>query len=113
MPKWNTIVPPIFVIKELHKVFAKFFWTNKESGRSEHWSAWNKVCFPKKEGGLDLDLYLMFQRPCTLNYCGNSGHKIVYGLTFLGTNIVRSRSLLFFNGRVVLRYGNLCCRMET
>lgn len=43
------IVPPICVIKELHLIFAKFFWSNKESRRSKHWSAWNKVCLPKKK----------------------------------------------------------------
>lgn len=27
----------LFVIKELHKIFAKFFWSNNEFGRSKHW----------------------------------------------------------------------------
>lgn len=28
----SAITPPKCVIKELHKIFAKFFWSNKESG---------------------------------------------------------------------------------
>uniref|UniRef100_A0A0V0I3A2 Putative ovule protein n=1 Tax=Solanum chacoense TaxID=4108 RepID=A0A0V0I3A2_SOLCH len=28
----SVITPPKCVIKELHKIFAKFFWSNKESG---------------------------------------------------------------------------------
>lgn len=48
------IVPPICVTKELYKIIAKFFYSNKEIGRSKHWAAWNNVCFPKQEGGLGL-----------------------------------------------------------
>lgn len=33
------IVPPASVIKELHKIFAILFWSNKESHRSKYWSA--------------------------------------------------------------------------
>ncbi|KAK4737149.1 hypothetical protein R3W88_000846 [Solanum pinnatisectum] len=48
----SVITPPICVIKELHKIFAKFFWSNKESGRSKHWAEWIKVCLPKQKRGL-------------------------------------------------------------
>ncbi|WMV29500.1 hypothetical protein MTR67_022885 [Solanum verrucosum] len=48
----SAIVPLACVIKELNKIFAKFFWNNKEVGRSKHWAAWEKVCLPKEEGGL-------------------------------------------------------------
>ncbi|XP_059288975.1 uncharacterized protein LOC132042454 [Lycium ferocissimum] len=48
----SAIRPPKFVIKELHKIFAKFFWNNKEEGRSRHWSSWLNMCLPKQEGGL-------------------------------------------------------------
>lgn len=48
----SAITPPICVIKELHRIFAKFFWSTKESGRSKHWSEWVKMCIPKQEGGL-------------------------------------------------------------
>ncbi|XP_049406079.1 uncharacterized protein LOC125869665 [Solanum stenotomum] len=38
--------------KELHRILAKFFWSNKVEGKSKHWAAWDKVCLPKQEGGL-------------------------------------------------------------
>jgi len=50
----SAIVPLACVMKELNKIFAKFFWNNKEVGRNKHWAAWEKVCLPKKEGGLDF-----------------------------------------------------------
>ncbi|KAH0712258.1 hypothetical protein KY289_008217 [Solanum tuberosum] len=40
--------------KELHRIFAKFFWSNNITGKSKHWAAWDKVCLPKIEGGLEL-----------------------------------------------------------
>lgn len=48
----SVIVLPICVLKELHRIFAKFFWSNKETERNKHWSAWTKVCLPKNEGEL-------------------------------------------------------------
>lgn len=46
------IAPPKCVIKEFHRSFAKFFWSNKEFGKSKHWSEWIKVCLPNEKGGL-------------------------------------------------------------
>lgn len=48
----STIVPPNCVIKELHRIFVNFFWSNKSTGRSKHWASWEKICLPKEEGGL-------------------------------------------------------------
>ncbi|KAK6781273.1 hypothetical protein RDI58_023457 [Solanum bulbocastanum] len=48
----SVITPSICMIKELHNIFAKFFWSNKESGRSKHWAEWIKACLPKQEGEL-------------------------------------------------------------
>ena len=48
----SAMVPPKCVIKDLHKLFNRFFWQTKEEGRSKHWSAWENVCYPKNEGGL-------------------------------------------------------------
>ncbi|XP_059295494.1 uncharacterized protein LOC132048826 [Lycium ferocissimum] len=48
----SAMVPPKCVIKELHKLFNRFFWQTKEDGRSKCWSEWEKMCFPKKEGGV-------------------------------------------------------------
>uniref|UniRef100_M1AF54 Uncharacterized protein n=1 Tax=Solanum tuberosum TaxID=4113 RepID=M1AF54_SOLTU len=30
------IVPPKCVVKELHRIFTKFFWSNKLTGRTKH-----------------------------------------------------------------------------
>ncbi|XP_060182380.1 uncharacterized protein LOC132612050 [Lycium barbarum] len=48
----SAIRPPKCVIKELHRIFAGFFWNNKEDGRCRHWAAWLNMCIPKHEGGL-------------------------------------------------------------
>ncbi|XP_060194894.1 uncharacterized protein LOC132624080 [Lycium barbarum] len=48
----SAIRPPKCVLKELHRIFAKFFWNNKEEGRCRHWEAWLNMCIPKNEGGL-------------------------------------------------------------
>ncbi|XP_060178000.1 uncharacterized protein LOC132607933 [Lycium barbarum] len=46
------IRPPKCVIKEIHQIFAKFFWSSKEDVKSRHWAAWLKICFPVEESGL-------------------------------------------------------------
>ncbi|XP_060195246.1 uncharacterized protein LOC132624493 [Lycium barbarum] len=48
----SVIVPPKCVILEIHKMFAKFFWSNKEEGKCRHWSSWPNVFLPKDECGL-------------------------------------------------------------
>ncbi|XP_060202505.1 uncharacterized protein LOC132630945 [Lycium barbarum] len=47
--------PSSGVIKQLHKIFAKFFWSNTIGVKSKHWVAWDKLCLPKDEGALVLD----------------------------------------------------------
>ncbi|XP_060170583.1 uncharacterized protein LOC132601519 [Lycium barbarum] len=49
--KYLGFVPTKYTINELHKIFARFFWSNKEKGRSKHWVSWGKICLPKEEGG--------------------------------------------------------------
>ncbi|XP_060216645.1 uncharacterized protein LOC132644105 [Lycium barbarum] len=46
--------PPSGVIKQLHKIFAKFLWSNTVGVKSKHWVAWDKLCLPKDEGGIGL-----------------------------------------------------------
>ncbi|XP_060211780.1 uncharacterized protein LOC132639344 [Lycium barbarum] len=48
----SAMEPTKYTVNELHKIFARFYWSNKEEGKSRHWSAWLKVCVPKQEGGL-------------------------------------------------------------
>nr|XP_009787216.1 PREDICTED: uncharacterized protein LOC104235200 [Nicotiana sylvestris] len=43
---------PKNVLEHLHKIFARFFWSTKEEGRSRYWASWKNLCLPKEEGGL-------------------------------------------------------------
>ncbi|XP_059302254.1 uncharacterized protein LOC132054225 [Lycium ferocissimum] len=48
----SAIVPTKYTLNELHRIFARFFWSNKEEDKSKHWVSWKKICMPKAEGGL-------------------------------------------------------------
>ncbi|XP_060200867.1 uncharacterized protein LOC132629156 [Lycium barbarum] len=48
----SVVAPPKCVLNEIHKIFARFFWSNKEEGRSRHWVKWKDICLPITEGGL-------------------------------------------------------------
>lgn len=39
-------------INKIYEVFVWFFWSNKEEGRSKHWSKWLNIYLPKEERGL-------------------------------------------------------------
>ncbi|XP_059292446.1 uncharacterized protein LOC132045892 [Lycium ferocissimum] len=73
------IVPTKYTKTELHKIFASSFWSNKEEGRSRNWVAWEKVCLPKDEGGLGLDLYMMCQKLFSPNSSGDLVQQMQYG----------------------------------
>ncbi|XP_060177821.1 uncharacterized protein LOC132607756 [Lycium barbarum] len=48
----SAIKPPKCVIKDIHKIFARSFWSSNEDVKKRHWSAWLNMCYPKHEGGL-------------------------------------------------------------
>lgn len=48
----STVASPKCILDDLHKLFSKFFWSNKEDGRRKHWSSWLNLCLPKDEGEL-------------------------------------------------------------
>nr|XP_016433987.1 PREDICTED: uncharacterized protein LOC107760452 [Nicotiana tabacum] len=48
----SVLDPPNNILVHLHKIFARFFWSNKQEGRSRHWASWQNLCLPKDEGGL-------------------------------------------------------------
>lgn len=33
----SAVVPPKFIIHELHKIFNRFLWSTKKEGKSKHW----------------------------------------------------------------------------
>lgn len=44
--------PPVGVIRQLHRMFARFFWKNTADKKSRHWVSWDTLCLPRKEGGV-------------------------------------------------------------
>lgn len=44
--------PLVGVIKQIHQIFANFFWNNTPGTKNKHWVAWETLCLPKDEGGL-------------------------------------------------------------
>lgn len=37
---------------DIHKMIAAFWWNSSPEAHKIHWLAWEKLCFPKDEGGL-------------------------------------------------------------
>ncbi|XP_049370570.1 uncharacterized protein LOC125835476 [Solanum verrucosum] len=40
------------VITDLHRIFVKFFWANTTGAKNKHWVSWDRMCYPRGEGGL-------------------------------------------------------------
>ncbi|XP_070049029.1 uncharacterized protein [Nicotiana tomentosiformis] len=39
---------------KLHKMFARFYWSNSGNEKARHWASWDNMCLPKREGGLSF-----------------------------------------------------------
>ncbi|XP_075081832.1 uncharacterized protein LOC142166440 [Nicotiana tabacum] len=52
----SVVNPPKYVIDELHKMFARFFWSKPGNGRAKHWASWATLCLPKKKEELLREL---------------------------------------------------------
>ncbi|XP_060211776.1 uncharacterized protein LOC132639339 [Lycium barbarum] len=39
----SAVVPTKYTINDLHKIFARFYWSTKEEGKSRNWSSWDKM----------------------------------------------------------------------
>ncbi|KAL6582739.1 hypothetical protein OROMI_004817 [Orobanche minor] len=48
----QVIKPADNVITYIERLFNKFLWGTNENKRKMHWASWNRLCFPKDEGGL-------------------------------------------------------------
>nr|XP_033516386.1 uncharacterized protein LOC117280749 [Nicotiana tomentosiformis] len=46
----SAVNPPTYVINQLHKMFARFYWSNSSNGRERHWASWDNLCLTKSEG---------------------------------------------------------------
>ncbi|XP_060195293.1 uncharacterized protein LOC132624546 [Lycium barbarum] len=45
------LMPPVTTLYEIEMQFANFFWGQKNGKNSYHWSSWENMSFPTKEGG--------------------------------------------------------------
>ncbi|KAL6580845.1 hypothetical protein OROMI_006768 [Orobanche minor] len=48
----QVIKPPDNVTTYIERLFNKFLWGTNNNKRKMHWASWNRLCFPKDEGGL-------------------------------------------------------------
>ncbi|KAK9050851.1 hypothetical protein SSX86_030178 [Deinandra increscens subsp. villosa] len=48
---------PIALIEDIERIINKFPWTQTDSSKGKVRVSWNEVCFPKEQGGLELNLY--------------------------------------------------------
>ncbi|XP_059285096.1 uncharacterized protein LOC132038443 [Lycium ferocissimum] len=46
------LMPPVTSLYEIEMQFANFFWGEKDGKNSYHWSSWDNMSYPTKEGGL-------------------------------------------------------------
>ncbi|XP_060177861.1 uncharacterized protein LOC132607800 [Lycium barbarum] len=44
--------PPSGVLAQIHRLFAKFFWSNSVGNSSKHWATWTTLCHPQEKGGM-------------------------------------------------------------
>lgn len=101
----SAIVPPMCVLKELHRIFAKIFWSNKVSERVSIGLLGMKFAYPNRRMVLVLGLCLICLKLYMLSSGGGLEHKIHYGPILCGINIARSKSLVWYNGKVDLNCG--------
>lgn len=50
----SAINPPVSIVNQLQKIFAKLFWGNSIGVKNKHWLFWYVMCYPREEGGLGL-----------------------------------------------------------
>lgn len=50
----STIALPASTLDQLDKIARAFIWVSSEGNRKQHLIAWERICKPKKEGGLGI-----------------------------------------------------------
>ena len=54
----NCFLLPKTVCDEINSLLSEFWWGRNDGHRKISWVSWNKLCLPKKEGGMGFrDLY--------------------------------------------------------
>ncbi|XP_049394714.1 uncharacterized protein LOC125859004 [Solanum stenotomum] len=85
------LTPPKGVIRKLHQLFAKIFWSATNAEKRKHWVAWEEMCYPVNEGGLGF-------RSLESVYIGNKYCKKRHPVLAVGTGASQAwRSMI--NGR--------------
>lgn len=50
----NCFKLPKSICEDIDRILANYWWNNQPDQKSMHWVAWNRMKFPKKEGGLEF-----------------------------------------------------------
>lgn len=45
----SVVMPPKFIMYELHQIFNRYLWSTKEEGKSKYWVTWDNMCYTKEE----------------------------------------------------------------
>ncbi|CAL1405087.1 unnamed protein product [Linum trigynum] len=65
----NIFLLPQFVIKEVGRLCNEFLWDSAEDGsRKKAFMAWDKLATPKKEGGLGIRNFGVWNKACVLRH---------------------------------------------
>ncbi|XP_059295527.1 uncharacterized protein LOC132048858 [Lycium ferocissimum] len=77
------------VIEQLHKIFAKFFWSNTTRVKGKHWVAWEKMCLAKEKGGLAFRSLHGISKALFAKLRGTLEHQCHYGVLSWLTSTTR------------------------
>ena len=48
----STFLLPMEICENLASAIAQFWWSSNPPKRGIHWAKWEKICLPRKEGGI-------------------------------------------------------------
>ncbi|KAK3225296.1 hypothetical protein Dsin_005158 [Dipteronia sinensis] len=112
---------PKGLIKDIHRLCAKFWWGSTDTERKLHWCSWSKLCESKDNGGYgfkDLSLFnqAMLAKQCwrLIKYPNSLAARVIKGRYFPSGNFLEAencsygsfiwRSLL--RGREIIEVGS-------
>ena len=91
---------PKSLVQDIESLIRKFWWGYRGEQRIIHWISWDKLCLPKKEGGIgfrELNKFndsLLAKQIWRLKTCENSlFHKVFKAKVFSGYSIMQRDNL--------------------